>query len=643
DHVAVWAARSGTQQMLLNGDVRIRIGYRVIRADNAALWLEPSMASGFNQFRVNIFLTGNVMLYEGPGPTVKTPTDLLVTTQITGNIQIAGGEPIPLDLSASPIVQHGMNLMQLVDARPRGLPFIPTIQIQDTELALGSGWLARGPGNQIIPSPTLFQQRPAAPHNQPALILASANIIDRQFENNQGIIVARGEFFLVRQTADGKPPLELHANNAVLFSPAGSDQNAPPGRLHSIAEKVQGVYLEGDVTVTYGDETVRAERVYYDFTSDRAIMLDAVLSTYDLKNQSPLYMRAAQIMQLTQGQFEAKSVKLSTDEFYTPHYYIGADAMTIRSIAATPPPGRTVAQGNNYAFMAKNVTLNAFGAPVFYWPTLSGTTEQQPTPLKNINVGFSNIFGATLRTDWDPFQLVGQQAPQNLTTDWKLDEFSKRGPGTGIDTQYNLGTSQGILNSYVMYDDGTDDLGANRDNLPLNSNIRGYVSGRYQQQLSDQWTISLSESYISSANFYEQYFQNQYATAPPQETSIYLKQQNENESFNVLATGNLNTFVANASQEQDEYTTQKYPEVQYLRNGDKLFGMFTYYTSNSGDILDDKFSDATADERGLQLQFPGPPSPPPPPSPPSFLPNESFSEYYLNNGWTDQSIVRFDS
>jgi LPS transport system D len=637
DHTAVWVSPSGTQQMLLNGNARIKIGYRILQADNAALWLKPSTASGFNQYHVNIFLTGHVMIYEGPGPTLNTAQDLLVTTDVMGNVQIAGGEPIPLDLSSSPVVQRGENLMQVVANRPRGMPFIPTIQVQDTELALSNGWLARGAGNQIIPTPTILQQHPPTTGRNagpPALILASANIIDRQLENNQGIIVARGQFFLVRETANGNPPLELHANNAVLFSPPGQGANTGPnGRVHSISQKVQGVYLEGDVTVTYGDQTIRAEKVYYDFTTDRAIMLDAVLSTYDLKTQSPLYLRAAEIMQLAQGEFAAKSVKLSTDEFYTPHYYIGADSMTIRSIAAPATPGNAAPQNNNYAFTATGTTLNAFGAPLFYWPYLAGTTEQQPTPLKSINVGYSDIFGATIRTDWDPLQLAGIQEPKNVTTDWNLDELSKRGPATGLDTRYNLGTSQGFLNSYIMYDDGTDNLGVNRDNIPLDSHLRGFVSGREQQQLNDQWTIALSASYISDPNFLEQYFQNEYATAPEQETSVYIKQQNQNEAFSVLGTWNLNRFVANADLEEDEFATQKYPEIQYLRNGDKLFGLLTYYGNSTGGVLDDKFSDATPAERALQLQFPGP----------GITPNESFSQYYLQNGWTDQSIARFDS
>ena len=40
-----------------------------------------------------------------------------------------------------------------------------------------------------------------------------------------------------------------------------------------------GIYLEGDVTASAneGEYLIRAPRVYYDFTTGRAIMVDAIL------------------------------------------------------------------------------------------------------------------------------------------------------------------------------------------------------------------------------------------------------------------------------------------------------------------------------------------------------------------------------
>ena len=76
----------------------------------------------------------------------------------------------------------------------------------------------------------------------------------------------------------------------VLFTP--NEDNAAPTTQASapkpkpiqgdISAHATGAYLEGDVTLDQGDQImIRAERVYYDFTTQRAVMLDATLATVD--------------------------------------------------------------------------------------------------------------------------------------------------------------------------------------------------------------------------------------------------------------------------------------------------------------------------------------------------------------------------
>ena len=151
---------------------------------------------------------------------------------------------------------------------------------------------------------------------------------------------------------DGKPPLEFRAMRIVAFSPASARSQTPPATPRgqsSITRVVTGVYLEGDVTVDQGDQlTVRAERIYYDFTSQRAIMLDATLATVDEVRNVPLYMRADEIRQLARGEFAAKKVTFSTSEFHTPHYHIGASEVYLHESSRRPPqlpsPGREQAR-----------------------------------------------------------------------------------------------------------------------------------------------------------------------------------------------------------------------------------------------------------------------------------------------------------
>jgi hypothetical protein len=629
--VSTWSSRNGTIHLVAQGGVVIHVGYRVLKARQAAIWLHPSDSTGISTFHAQIFLLGGVSVHDGPHDgTVLRAAELLVSTHTRNTVRLTQGPPKSVTLTSAAVYRKGVQVIARAQAAPLAAAYLPRIHIQKLELALQTGWFARGAHNVLIPEPVLSTaRRNVAKANQPKApprIFATGQNLTVEQVGNQRVTVARGQFYMVMQEK-GRLPLELRANNAVVFSPAGASQS-PKGPLHpqAINQKVQGIYLDGDVTITYGDESIHAGRVYYDFTTNRAIMLDAVMSTYAVQNHSPLYLRAKKLLQLAQGQFAAKSVKLSTDEFYVPHYYIGASSMAIQSLS-TP----VHSQNHVYAFQAQNINANFMGIPFFYWPYFSGTTRQNPTPLRRVSAGYSNIYGATVRTDWDLFGLLHATPPPGLRSDLAIDEYSSRGPGTGINSYYSKGDARGILNSFIMYDDGTDQLGANRDNIPLPSHVRGYISGRYKQPLNHEWSMAVQGSYISDPNFLEQYFQNEYATAPEQQTSVYLKQQHGNEAFSVLGKFQLNRFVANADLENNEYSVQKYPDIKYWHNGDKVLRIFTFYSESSGALLNDKFSSTTAADRALQLNFPG------------INPNETFSNYYLNNGWTDQNVARLDT
>ncbi|MGC8552711.1 MAG: LPS assembly protein LptD [Phycisphaerae bacterium] len=639
-HTAIWQTPSGTQQMLLTGGVTLYIGYRQLSADSAAVWLKPATSGGEPIFNVSIYLAGHVRVSEGLlGRAVSAAKELLVTTRVIQQVELTGAAPVPKNEALDAVVVRGEALRKQERERPRGVAAIPRIEVQQTEMALGEGWIARGANNVIEPLPkpiftpgavasgSPVQHRPGVP---PPQIFATGDKIQLQTIGQQRVTIVQGEFFLQRKAFHGQS-LELRANDAVLFSPLNSSQPGPAkGQVHSIARTVQGVYLQGDVTITSGDQTIRADRVYYDFTTNRAIMLDAVLSTFDLKAKSPLYMRAAKIVQIAQGDFRAESVKLSTDEFYQPHYYIGAGSMHIRDVSAPTPPG-AASQGAVYDYTARNTTMNVDGVPVFYWPYLAGNTQQSNTPLRSATVGFSGIYGAAVKTDWNLFDLIGYTPPKKVQADLNADYFSKRGPGGGINSKWDILNGHGLLHSFIIDDHGNDQLGNDRDNLPLVRSTRGYITARHQQKINDQWTVAVEGSYISDPNFLEQYFDPEYETSSEQQTSLYVEQRHQTEGFTALGKWNLNNFVANADLEDDEYSVQKTPEIKYWRVGDKLFGIFTYYSDSRGGLVNDRFSQYTPAGRGLQDNFP------------AMDPNATFESYYLARGWTSSNVARFDT
>ncbi len=105
DHTSVWKSDL-EQRMLVSGRVQIDIGYRSLRADEAAIWLTPSREAGEATWDVAIYLSGNVHVLEG-GRANGTATDgseLMVTTRISRNIDL-GGTPTSKAEEDSPIVK----------------------------------------------------------------------------------------------------------------------------------------------------------------------------------------------------------------------------------------------------------------------------------------------------------------------------------------------------------------------------------------------------------------------------------------------------------------------------------------------------------------------------------------------------------
>ena len=79
--------------------------------------------------------------------------------------------------------------------------------------------------------------------------------------------------------ANPEGTLQLSADRAVIFLKPGTlaaliNRTGPLG-----AERVEGIYLEGDVLATDFNYTIRGRRIYYDIATNQALMVDAVLRT----------------------------------------------------------------------------------------------------------------------------------------------------------------------------------------------------------------------------------------------------------------------------------------------------------------------------------------------------------------------------
>ena len=265
--------------------------------------------------------------------------------------------------------------------------------------------------------------------------------------------------YLLYDSRDGKPPLEFRAQNMVLFSPntaatsqpatstAPATQPATPTPITGdLTQSVTGVYLEGDVSLDQGDQImVRAERVYYDFTSQRAIMLDATLATVDQTRDLPIYTRAHDIRQLQrervcrpQGDvFDQRVLHAALSHWCQRSlsarcYVAGGDACGRAWQPARFRHGRRSQWEDLPVHRQGWRPSTRLGVPIFYWPYLAADTSQTELPLKAIRISHSKAYGLSLLTDWNLFSLLGQIPPQGFKADLNLDYYGSRGPAAGV-------------------------------------------------------------------------------------------------------------------------------------------------------------------------------------------------------------------
>ncbi|MEK7731975.1 MAG: hypothetical protein AAB363_08985, partial [Planctomycetota bacterium] len=326
-------------------------------------------------------------------------------------------------------------------------------------------------------------------------------------EDGRKVITMVGGVYLARGVPGTGEYLELQADSVVIFLPPGKTlpTTLEPGRAGLGGEpvrdsaattdradasdrqlmatglgdvEVEAAYLEGDVQLSQGLNAIRASRLYYDFLQDRALILDAVVRTTLVERNIPLYIRASEIRQLSANEFSANDAILTTSEFHTPHYHIGARRVDLINLTSPEPGGRQTGIRAG-SFRINDATLNLSGHPVAYWPYIRGNVDSSETAIKSVRTGFSGRFGWEMETKWSLFNLLGLETPAGFDATLNLEYFSKRGPAAGVDVDYARDRYFGTLKSYVIADSGEDFLGREREDTSKHG-VRGRFLFRHR-------------------------------------------------------------------------------------------------------------------------------------------------------------------
>jgi hypothetical protein len=234
---------------------------------------------------------------------------------------------------------------------------------------------------------------------------------------------------------------------------------------------------------------------------------------------------------------------------------------------------QTVTSTNNVVFVE--------GLPVFYWPTLSADAREPTFYIQKATVKNDSIFGTSIETEWNLYQLLGWQDPPK-DTDWSLslDYLSERGPAAGTRFTYDRDflferpeRTFGLLDAWVLDDDGLDTLGLDRMGLVPEEEFRGRILGRHRQILPNYWTLTAELGFISDRNFLEQFFEQEWDEQPDQRTGVELKQTLDNAALAIAVDARINEFFSE---------TQQLPRLDHFWIGQSLWlDRLTWYEHTS--------------------------------------------------------------
>lgn len=603
DKTHAW--KSGADQhILLQGGVRVAIGSYIFGAEKAAVTVSPLSIPGPQTHQVAVYLQNVTRLGDG-GPVSQEAPYLLVTAVLRGKVELQtnllSNDPAESDALFVASRQRVRRLMDAIAQNTVPLePGEPLIQ-PDTVAERDKQRQQIGREAQEKSDRVRAEALPRDSGVTPGGVETknvnwrAGRVLSRKEENERYTLLV-GDVVVLYNEPQTNRLLTLKADKAVIFTDADLE---PEGDGEPATGQVRGVYLEDNVIVTDGQYTMRGPRVYYDFQTEQAVVLDAVFYTWDVKRQLPLYVRAAQLRQHSRNQWSAGNARFTTSEFGEPHFAIGVNKLTV-----TQESGEEGISGLKVE--AQGITPRVGDVPFFYWPKISGRATD--VPLKGVDVGYSGRKGGFVETRWDLFALLNRDAPTGMEASLLVDGYSKRGPALGIDADYDVDNAFGELDAYYLFDQGEDEPGG-REEVTPETEHRGRVVWRHRHELPDGWQATIELAYLSDPTFLEEFYRNDAMTDKEYESLIYLKKQQEDWAFTFLAKYDLLDFVPQTDLLQGRgniggpdigYTTNKLPEVEYYRIATPLWeDRLTWYSENRASVMRLNLPKDSPRERGF--------------------------------------------
>ncbi len=600
---------TGEHVMVFENGLAMSIGANRFESAKAVVWLMPAQTQVRSMqetnYRATVYLEQNVKVMKAA---LSKTTDvaqtmleggeaLLTRFVVTGEVFVTADKKTQQDPHRMELYRTALSYAESVEDGPRFVvqeealvPELPSRAAPQQEIVTEEGKPAEPgvekPGilEKVFGPEQAAEPTPAEPKFSYPVVFAPAGPEPLKIDSvpapdGTNVATIRQRFYVSQKQDEQGRLLELQADNAVVFYSGSSEEKEEGSNLEDLLSRaaVRAIYLSGDVVMAEGQRVIRADEIFYDFERKKAIAINAEMRNFDDDRGIPIYIRAAQIRQLSENKFSANNIVLTTSEFYVPQISASASSVVITDTTTVDEQLGRMSDAS-YDAQMKDVRFKYKNRTFFALPGMRSNFQRPDVPLHSVHLSDDSTFGRSIETQWFLSRLFGMKEPPGTESYLMLDYYGKRGFGTGAEIEYTREDNFGRMFGYVIHDHGEDRLGSwrFRKDLEPPRKLRGRFSWQHRQFLPDDWQLTTGVDYSSDEFFVEQYWRKEYYLSD-RETYLHLKKSKNNWGVSLLAKPRINNF---------EDRLEELPTLEFHLTGQSLFDdRFTVYSDSQASHL----------------------------------------------------------
>jgi len=269
--------------LVFRGGFTMSIGLNQLGSDDAVVWLkaEPTEFGGRVRinYKVRAYLQGSVLVKKSRGAetvdlqqkVVEDGRAIVVCFGMSGGVFVTADKREIADPAGLELYKKAIAVVSALQAEP-------VIQPERPVLELPSEKRVERPTKEVVAEAEVEFRYPI--NISPA---GRAPLKIEQTKQADGTLMATvmQRFYLWQKQDERGGLLELQADNAVIFyseqgPETGTESLRGGGTEDTLAgAAVRAIYMSGDVVMTKGQRTVRADEIYYDFQREKALAINA--------------------------------------------------------------------------------------------------------------------------------------------------------------------------------------------------------------------------------------------------------------------------------------------------------------------------------------------------------------------------------